>query len=81
MRKYEEKPRPVLTDLLCDVCGKSCRTNYADVNFEYATLTAQWGYFSRKDGDNYAMELCEDCFDDVIKYLQQKKQISKPPDL
>jgi len=72
MKKYQEQLRLALVDLFCDVCGKSCKTPIDD--YEYAALKAQWGYSSRKDGETCEMELCEDCFDDVVKYLHAHKK-------
>jgi hypothetical protein len=67
MKKYQKQLRPALSDVFCDGCGKSCKTPLDD--YEYATLYAQWGYSSRKDGATSEMELCEDCFDNVIAHL------------
>lgn len=81
MKKYKTRARSVLVDILCDVCGKSCRNDkYAAdddeldeaADFEYATLSAIWGYFSRKDGESYSAILCEDCFDDVVKHINER---------
>ena len=74
MKKYQDQARvtPVLVDVTCDVCHTSCRTPLD--NYEYATLAARWGYHSRKDGTTEHMDLCEDCFDDVVKYLHAHKK-------
>ncbi|NDD53744.1 hypothetical protein EBZ39_07675 [bacterium] len=81
MKKYE-KQRPsmlVVVDVFCDVCEKSCKTPIND--YEYAKLKAVWGYSSRKDGTTCEMELCEDCFDDVVKHIStlkaQKRESNK----
>lgn len=72
MKKYEVRPRRTLVDITCDICGKSCKTKLDD--FEYATLSASWGYCSRKDGESYSALLCEDCFDDVVKNINALRQ-------
>lgn len=72
MKKYEEQLRLALVDVFCDVCEKSCKTPLDD--YEFGALKAQWGYSSRKDGKTCEMELCEDCFDDVVKHLKQRKE-------
>jgi len=74
MKKYEKQQQThlALVDIFCDVCEKSCKTILDD--YECATLCATWGYTSRKDGDTCRMELCEDCFDDVVKYISALKQ-------
>ena len=49
---------------------------FTDENFgtESATLSAQWGYLSKKDGDTYNVDLCESCFDATISFLKQRKK-------
>ena len=80
MRKYKTRQTKVLVDICCDVCGKSCKNEHArdydddhelheDGDFEYATISATWGYFSRKDGESYSAVLCEDCFDSVANHI------------
>lgn len=75
MKKYQIQKTPVLADVLCDVCGNSCKTPQDD--YEVATLSAQWGYHSRKDGESYHRDLCETCFDDVVQYLQTRTSAQK----
>lgn len=78
MKKYKTRQARVLVDICCDVCAKSCKNDReisadyeldADADFEYATLSATWGYFSRKDGESYSAALCEDCFDAVVTHI------------
>lgn len=82
MKKYKTRQARVLVDILCDVCEKSCKNDrhygddaplHEDGDFEYATLSATWGYFSRKDGESYSTILCENCFDDVVKHIDALK--------
>jgi hypothetical protein len=82
MKKYKTRQARVLVDILCDVCGKSCKNDnyYADdtllredADFEYGTVSATWGYFSCKDGESYSTVLCESCFDDVVKHIEALK--------
>lgn len=72
MKQRDLRPQLTVIDIVCDVCGASCRTPLDD--YEYATLTATWGYHSRKDGETENLDLCEDCFDDVVRHLQARKQ-------
>ena len=56
----------------CDVCGECCTDE--TYGTESATLSAQWGYMSKKDGYTYNVDLCECCFDATISFLKQRKQ-------
>jgi hypothetical protein len=39
---------------------------------EYATLYADWGYWSDSDGQSYELHLCEKCFYDVLGHIKVK---------
>jgi hypothetical protein len=76
MRKYKKILKDVTSDIVCDICGKSCvdeRWGGVDAA-EFATLEAIWGYCSKKDGEKYGCEMCEDCFDKVKSYIDTIKQ-------
>ena len=60
------------TVMYCDVCGECCTDE--TYGTESATLSAQWGYSSNKDGDTYNVDLCESCFDATISFLKQRKK-------
>ena len=68
MRKYEKRFRDVLVDIVCDCCGRSC-SKISSGSAEYAVLEADWGYWSRKDGESFRKDLCEDCFDRVAEFV------------
>lgn len=80
MRKYKKKLKKHLADIKCDICKKSCVTTDISDDIlgiaEFATLEAIWGYFSRKDGEKYNCEMCEDCFDKVYKFIENLKDES-----
>lgn len=73
MRKFKKVLKNELSDILCDICGKSCTNDCSSISdppiMEYATLEAMWGYCSRKDGDSYKCEMCENCFDKVKAFI------------
>ena len=62
-------------DILCDRCGKSCRDDM-DMNFEHARMDTYWGYASKKDLYRHEIDLCELCYDEVIKVMGIKPKVS-----
>lgn len=74
MKKKKKKYVLQVDDVICDVCCKSCKKT---CDIESATLCARWGYDSKKDGDFYDIDLCEDCFDKVIDFLNKIASCSK----
>lgn len=73
MRTYKTEPKKVVDEILCDVCGESCTVAEPIVEHEYAELIATWGYFSDQDGTQYNIELCENCFNDVLTFMKNSR--------
>ena len=74
MEKHVEKFTRVLDNIICDICGNSCKINNGFEDYEFARLYAQWGYNSKKDGRDYKIDLCEECFDKTIEFLEKNKK-------
>jgi len=57
-------------DVVCDLCGKSCRFVISEkediANFNYATITPKFGYGSKLDGIEYEKQICEDCYTKIF---------------
>lgn len=71
MRKYKQVMKDQLNDIVCDVCGKSCvKFNDDPGCAEYATLEAFWGYWSKKDGEKFHNDFCEECFDKILNFIK-----------
>jgi hypothetical protein len=73
MKNFTEKTIKVVHDVHCDVCGKST-TNFVDVGPDYATLESCWGYGSKHDGSKYNIELCENCFFEILNFIKDKRR-------
>jgi len=73
MRTFKEEIRKVLSDVSCDICGKST-TNYKNNGPDYATLESCWGYGSKNDGTKYSIELCETCFFEILNFIKDKRR-------
>ena len=73
MKKYQLEmiESDVLTNVLCDICGKSCRTpELGSEVFEHSTLYADWGYCSKRDGDKWEADFCEECSENLKKHIE-----------
>jgi hypothetical protein len=73
MRTWKTKTTKVVDDVSCDACGKST-TNYSDVGPDYATLESCWGYGSSNDGSKYNIDLCEECFFEILSFIKEKRR-------
>lgn len=66
MKIFKEKLASQVDDVVCDVCGESCKKDY---NIENAELNAHWGYESGRDLQKYEIDLCEKCFDKTLEFI------------
>lgn len=71
MRTHKEHVTKVVDKIYCDACGEDCSNN---IDHEYAELIAAWGYCSKQDGIQYNIEICENCFDEVLTFIKQKRK-------
>ncbi|MDM5076628.1 hypothetical protein OB931_09595 [Aeromonas media] len=63
-------PTEQVIDILCDVCGRSTKTNFG--TNEYGSLSADFGYGSQHhDGERYKVHLCEGCFFGVLATVRE----------
>jgi hypothetical protein len=70
IKAKENREIEVITDIICDSCGKSCKT---DVDYEYMTLEANWGYGTENDLEKWSAHIYEDCVDEKLSFIKFKK--------
>ena len=71
MKTFKDKIVQEIDDVNCDVCGKSATT--MNMGPSWAELSACWGYGSIHDGYKYDIDICENCFVDVINFIKEKR--------
>ena len=69
IRKANLKEVVEVEDIICDCCGKTCDT---DTGFEYLTMTAQWGFMTKKDFQKWEADVCEKCVDEKLSFVKFK---------
>ena len=73
MKTWKKKSVKVVDDVRCDCCGAST-TNISFIGPDYATLESCWGYGSKHDGSKYNIDLCENCFFEVLNFIKNKRK-------
>jgi hypothetical protein len=81
----------VVTDIICDCCGKSCKVDEFKIDnelrpdngethydFEFMSLQAHWGYNSNKDTESWTAHICEKCVDEKFGFIKFKKDYYRP---
>ena len=72
MKTHKEEIRKVIDNVICDCCGQS--TDTMNMGPSWASLEATWGYGCKYDGMEYNIDLCENCFTEVIDFLKKKRK-------
>lgn len=62
-------PTEQVVDILCDACGRSTKTDVG--TNEYGSLSADFGFGSRHDGERYKVHLCEMCFFGILATVRE----------
>lgn len=53
--------------IICNSCGNEICPQPGAPLAEYLHVTKEWGYFSGKDGTRQEWNLCEECYDRILK--------------
>ncbi len=86
IKKIQNKKTEVVTDVICDCCGKSCKVSEGKIDnssrvdngetyyeFEFMEMKAHWGYHTRKDMEEWVAQICEKCIDEKFTFVKFKK--------
>lgn len=65
MRGYSDKKE--LVSVICNKCKKELRVENGILKEGCFNGNVQFGYFSNKDGKKHSFDLCEECYDKMIK--------------
>ncbi|MCI8956730.1 MAG: hypothetical protein HFG29_07060 [Eubacterium sp.] len=67
MRVYKDER---LTELYCNKCGKQIKIENEVIREGNFSVDYRWDYFSGKDGRRHKFDLCESCYDEIIKNFE-----------
>lgn len=72
MRFYQEemKKDTKVTKIVCNRCGKEIQVVDGMAMEDVLSVEKRWGYFSQKDNEQHAFDLCEACYDELISGFQ-----------
>ncbi len=66
MRKYLNENSRLLERICCNKCGRELPLEQGYPKEGCFTAEYVFGYFSHKDGEKHAFDLCEECYDEMI---------------
>ena len=56
--------------IYCNKCGKAICLEEAVEKADYVKIQKNWGYFSNKDGVHQEINICQNCYDEMIKSFE-----------
>ncbi len=79
MRKYTRNGD--LETVICNGCGKKLIVKDGILREGVLRLDHAWDFFSEKDGEVHHMDLCEDCYDQIVRNLRIPVEIEESTEL
>lgn len=67
MRLYADSEKRTLEKIVCNQCGRELKLENGIVQEGVFQGETRFGYFSGKDGERHSFDLCEECYDKMIK--------------
>lgn len=66
MRKFD-KDQKILTAVICNGCGRKLKVEGGVLREGCFEGKQSFGYFSSRDGESHSFDLCEDCYDRLVR--------------
>ena len=63
--------------MICNRCGKEIPVVDGQAREGVFSVDYSWGYFSEKDGERHSFELCEECYDALLKGFRIPAEIEE----
>lgn len=69
MRQYKEQVKEVkeIEKIICNKCGREIQVLGGVPQEDVLEVTKRWGYFSDKDNQVDKFDLCERCYDELVR--------------
>ncbi|EOS38566.1 hypothetical protein D3Z53_07670 [Lachnospiraceae bacterium] len=64
-----------ISKMICNQCGKEIPVVNGQAREGVFSADVTWGYFSEKDGERHSFELCEKCYDALLKGFRVPAEI------
>lgn len=75
MELRQVTPKEETVGYICDVCRNPCFKEAGEqrlLSTEYATLSAEWGFWSNDDCTYHECHLCESCYERVRQFIEKE---------
>ena len=75
MRKY--KSNGELETVICNCCGKKLAVKDGILREGGLGVEHTWDYFSEKDGETHRFDLCEECYDELLRNFRISAEVEE----
>jgi len=79
MRKYNRKNQ--IQEVTCNMCGRVLKVENGIIKEGVFGSEYLWSYFSGKDGEVHSFDLCEQCYDKLVKQFKIMPEIKETTEL
>ncbi len=77
MRQYQLKETKELKKIICNKCGREIPADGGYPREGVFCADYVWGYFSGKDGERHRFDLCESCYDELLRSFRIPAEIEE----
>lgn len=81
MRQYLDENNKTLKKIVCNQCGRELKLLNGIVQEGVFRGEAHWGYFSERDGEHHSFDLCEACYEKMLKGFRIPAQVEEQTEL
>lgn len=67
MRQYQKRETKEIKKIVCNKCGREISAENGMPREGVFSVDYTWGYFSEKDGEHHSFDLCESCYDEMLR--------------
>ena len=83
MRQYRNNTKEIqeISKIICNKCGKEIPVAGGVPSEDMLEVEKRWGYFSGKDGETHSFDICEKCYDNMVKQFKIPADIKENREL
>jgi hypothetical protein len=68
-------------NIVCNICGKAIQVENNIPKEDFIEIKKSWGYFSKKDGTRWNLNICEGCADKLAEQCVVPITVSEDTEL
>lgn len=67
MRRYHNDNSNKVVETKCNMCGKNIKVENGLIVEGNMSIDYAWGYFSNNDGEIHKFDICQECYEKLVK--------------